>query len=36
MSYEERLKEFCPEKLRTEIKEELNKYSGCKISEFTS
>lgn len=36
MSYEERLKKFCSEKLRTEIKTELNKYLGCKISEFTS
>lgn len=35
MTYEERLKSFCPKEIRNEIKKELKKYPGCNISEFT-
>ncbi len=33
-SYEERLQEYCPQDIRVQIQEELDKHPGCKISEF--
>lgn len=34
MTYDERLKKFCPKEIRNEIKKEMKKYPNCKVSEF--
>lgn len=35
LSYEDRLKKFCPAETRKLIQQELKKHKGCEVSEFS-